>query len=141
MPKMIFVNLPVTDLPRSISFYEAIGAVKNEQFSDDTAACMVLSDTIFVMILTHPKFKQFTPKAIPDAHATAQMLLALNQESREAVDETLAKAGEAGGTVDIGPLQEHGFMYSRSFGDPDGHIWEIFWMDPAVVSGGDAAAS
>lgn len=141
MPKMIFVNLPVTDLPRSISFYEAIGAVKNPQFSDDTAACMVLSDTIFVMILTHPKFKQFTPKAIPDAHATAQMLLALNQESREAVDETLAKAGEAGGTVDIGPLQEHGFMYSRSFGDPDGHIWEIFWMDPAVVSGGDAAAS
>lgn len=141
MPKMIFVNLPVTDLPRSISFYEAIGAVKNPQFSDDTAACMVLSDTIFVMILTHPKFKQFTPKAIPDAHATAQMLLALNQESREAVDETLAKAGEAGGTVDIGPLQEHGFMYSRSFGDPDGHIWEIFWMDPAVVSDGDAAAS
>lgn len=141
MPKMIFVNLPVADLPRSIGFYEAIGAVKNPQFSDDTGACMVLSDTIFVMILTHPKFAQFTPKAIPDAHATSQMLLALNHESREAVDETLAKAGEAGGTVDIGPVQEHGFMYSRSFGDPDGHIWEIFWMDPTVVSGGDAAAS
>lgn len=141
MPKMIFVNLPVANLSRSIAFYEAIGAVKNPQFSDDTAACMVLSDTIFVMILTHPKFSQFTSKAIPDAHATAQMLIAYTQESREAVDETLAKAGEAGGTVDIGPVQEHGFMYSRSFGDPDGHIWEMFWMDPAVASGGGADAA
>ncbi|MCJ8143972.1 lactoylglutathione lyase [Ancylobacter sp. A5.8] len=135
MPKMIFVNLPVADLPRSIAFYEAIGTVNNPQFTDDTAACMVLSETIYVMLLTHPKFAQFTPKPIADAHAGSQVLLALSQESRDAVDEMMAKAGEAGGTVDIAPVQEHGFMYGRSFGDLDGHIWEIFWMDPAAAGG------
>ncbi|MFT0862309.1 VOC family protein [Ancylobacter sp. G4_0304] len=137
MPKMIFVNLPVADLSRSIAFYEAIGAVNNPQFTDDTAACMVLSDTIFVMLLTHPKFAQFTPKAIADAHSSSQVLLALSQESRDEVDGMAAKAGEAGGTVDIGPVQDHGFMYGRSFADLDGHIWEVFWMDPATVAGGE----
>ena len=141
MPKMIFVNLPVRDLPRPVSFYEAIGAVKNPQFSDDTAACLVFSDTIFAMLLTHEKFKQFTAKPIADAKASCEVLIALNQDSREAVDAILAKVGTAGGTVDAGPVQEHGFMYSRSFEDPDGHIWEIFWMDPAMVAGAEPVAA
>jgi len=135
MPKMIFVNLPVSDLPRSIAFYEAIGAVKNPQFSDDSGACLVFSDTIFAMLLTHDKFKQFTPKPISDAKASSEVLICVSEESREAVDGILEKATAAGGTPDIGPTQDYGFMYGRSFEDPDGHIWEVMWMDPAAVAG------
>ena len=135
MPRMIFVNLPVADVKRSTAFYEAIGATKNPQFSDDSTSCMVISDTIFVMILTHEKFRQFSPKAIPNAHETAQVLLALSADSREAVDDMTAKAGAQGVKLDPCPRQDYGFMYGRSFEDPDGHIWEVMWMDPAAVEG------
>jgi predicted lactoylglutathione lyase len=129
MSKLIFVNLPVADLDRAVAFYEAIGAVKNEQFTDHTAACMVFSETIHVMLLTHDKFRQFTPKPIADAKAATEVLICLSAESRDAVDAALAKAGAAGGRVDPGPKQDHGFMYGRSFEDPDGHIFELMWMD------------
>jgi uncharacterized protein len=129
MPKLIFVNLPVADLPRAVAFYEAVGAVKNPQFSDDTAACMVFSETIHAMLLTHDKFRQFTTKAIPDARATCQVLLCVSADSRAEVDSTVERAGTAGGAVDPGLKLDHGFMYGRSFEDPDGHIWEVMWMD------------
>lgn len=141
MPRMIFVNLPVRDLPRAVAFYEAVGATKNAQFSDDTAACMVISDTIYVMLLTYPKFAEFSPRPIADAHAATGMLLALAQDSRAEVDATLARAAAGGGKADPRPAQDLGFMYSRSFEDPDGHVWEPFWMDMAAVEPTPAAAS
>jgi len=129
MAKLIFLNLPVADLAKATRFYEALGARKDERFCDDTASCMVFSETIHVMLLTHEKFRQFTPKKIADARTTTEVLIALAADSRAAVDEMVATAGRSGGTVDPGPLQDHGFMYGRSFEDPDGHIWEVFWMD------------
>jgi predicted lactoylglutathione lyase len=128
MAKLIFVNLPVADLQRSIAFYEAVGATKNPQFSDETAACMVFSDTIHVMILSHDKFSQFTPKRIADAHATSEVLICISAESREEVDAMTEKALAKGGREPREP-QDHGFMYARSFEDPDGHIWEPMFMD------------
>jgi predicted lactoylglutathione lyase len=128
MSKMIFVNLPVSDLDRSIAFYEAVGATKNPQFSDHTAACMVLSETIHVMILTHDKFSQFTPKRIADAHETSEVLICISADSREAVDQITEAALAHGGREPRG-AQDHGFMYGRSFEDPDGHIWEPMFMD------------
>lgn len=133
MPRMIFVNLPVADLERSIAFYKAVGAEQNLQFSDSTGAMMVFSETIHVMLLTQVKFSQFTSKRIADAHATAQVLLALSADSREAVNEITEQALAAGGR-EPRPAQDHGFMYGRSFEDPDGHIWEPFWMDPEAVT-------
>lgn len=144
MPKLIFVNLPVADLDRSIRFYEAVGAVRDPRFSDATAACMVLSETIHVMVLTHDKFRQFTPKPIADAKATSAVLLCVSAESRAAVDAMTEAAAKAGGTADIAPVQDHGFMYGRSFEDPDGHVWEPMWMDLAAAEaamGGDARAA
>lgn len=129
MTRLIFVNLPVADLARATDFYQAIGAVKNEQFCDGTASCMVLSDTIHVMLLTHDKFRQFTPKPIADARTTSEVLLAISAESRAAVDALVGKAGAASGGIDPCPQQDYGFMYGRSFEDPDGHIWEVIWMD------------
>lgn len=134
MPKLIFVNLPVKDLARSIAFYEAVGGVRNPQFSDDTAACMVVSETIHVMLLTHAKFAMFTSRPIADAGATCQVLLCLSADSREAVDTIVTAARGAGGTADPNPVQDHGFMYGRSFEDPDGHIWENVWMDLSAMS-------
>jgi predicted lactoylglutathione lyase len=125
MGKLIFVNLPVTDLKRSMAFYEAVGAVNNPQFSDDTAACMVISETIHAMLLTHGKWRQFTSKAIVDAHVSAQVLLCLSENSRDAVATMVEKAANAGGKADPTPVQDFGFMYGRSFEDPDGHIWEV----------------
>ncbi|QLQ13728.1 MAG: VOC family protein [Brevundimonas sp.] len=136
MTQMIFVNLPVTDLQRSVAFYEAVGGVKNPQFSDDTAACMVLSDTIFIMLLTHEKWATFGDIPILDAHAGAQVFLCLSREDRLAVDSFVEKAARAGGTADPTPSQDYGFMYGRSFRDPDGHIWENVWMDPAAIADG-----
>jgi predicted lactoylglutathione lyase len=133
MSKLIFVNLPVADLPKSIAFYEALGAVKNEQFTDDTAACMVFSEAIHVMLLTHDKFRQFTPKAIADAKQTTEVLICLSSDSRQDVDVTVDKAAAAGGKIDPGPKQDYGFMYGRSFEDLDGHIWEVMWMDLAAA--------
>jgi predicted lactoylglutathione lyase len=129
MSKMIFVNLPVSDLPRAIAFYESLGAVKNEQFTDHTAACMVFSETIHAMLQTHDKFRQFTPKKIANAKESTEVLICLSAESRDAVDAMAANAGAAGGVMDPGPKQDYGFMYGRSFEDLDGHIWEIMWMD------------
>ena len=128
MSKLIFLNLPVADLPASKAFYEAIGAVANPTFTDDTAACMVLSDVIHVMLLTHEKFAQFTPKRIADARETSEVLLCLALDSREAVDEITEKALAAGAREPNEP-DEYGFMYGRSFEDPDGHMWGPFWMD------------
>ena len=137
MPQMIFVNLPVTDLDKSKAFYEAVGAANNPAFTDDTAACMVVEEgSIHVMLLTHEKWATFTSKKIPDAHTTAQVLLCVSADSRDAVDGQVAKAVKAGGKADPTPRQEYGdFMYGRSFEDPDGHIWEVMWMDPAAASG------
>jgi len=129
MPKMIFVNLPVADLARSTAFYEAIGGAKNPQFSDDTATCIVFSEMIHAMLLSHDKWRQFTSKRIPDAHASAQVLLCLSADSRPAVDEMVENAAAAGTAIDPTPVQDFGFMYGRSFEDPDGHIWEVMWMD------------
>ena len=128
MPKMIFVNLPVADLAAAKTFYEAIGATNNPQFTDETAACMVFSDTIHVMLLTHDKFRQFTPKAVADSHATSEVLIAISADSRDGVDEITDKALAAGGR-EAREKQDYGFMYSRSFEDLDGHIWEPMWMD------------
>lgn len=129
MAKMIFVNLPVSDLARSTAFYEKVGATKDPRFSDETGSGMAFSDTIHVMLLSHDKYRQFTTKEIADAHRTSAVLLCLSEESREAVDRTVALAQEAGGRVDPSPVQEYGFMYGRSFEDPDGHLWEVMWMD------------
>ena len=140
MTKMIFVNLPVRDLGRATAFYEAVGAVKNPQFSDDTAACMVFSETIFVMLLTHEKYLSFSKKPIAD-RGTSEVLIAFTQDDRAAVDAVLARGAGAGGRTDPNPVQDLGFMYSRSLEDPDGHVWEMFWMDPAAVAGGASEAS
>ena len=129
MAKMIFINLPVTNLARSVAFYEAIGAVKNNQFSDETAACMVLSDTIHAMLLTHDKFRQFTSKKIVDASTSCEVLLCVSADSRGEVDDLVGRAKKSGGAADPTPTQDFGFMYGRSFEDPDGHIWEVMYMD------------
>ena len=140
MPQMIFVNLPVTDLEKSKAFYEAVGAANNPAFTDDTAACMVVEEgSIHVMLLTHEKWATFTSKAIPDARTTAQVLLCVSADSREAVDGQVDKAVKAGGKADPTPTQDFGFMYGRSFEDPDGHIWEVMWMDPTAIPAGEPA--
>jgi hypothetical protein len=128
MSKLIFVNLPVADLPAAKAFYEAIGATNNPMFTDDTAACMVFSDVIHVMLLTHDKFAQFTPKKIADAKETSEVLICISADSRDAVDEITDKALAAGGR-EARDKQDYGFMYGRSFEDLDGHIWEPMWMD------------
>jgi predicted lactoylglutathione lyase len=134
MSKMIFVNLPVTDLPRSMAFYAALGFTNEPRFTDDTAACMVWSESIFAMLLTHDKWRTFTDRPIA-APGSSEVALALTCDSRDEVD-ALAKAAAAnGGIAEINPTQDHGFMFTRSFGDPDGHVWEMFWMDPAVAGG------
>jgi hypothetical protein len=130
---MIFVNLPVTDLDRSVAFYKALGAEQNAQFSDDTAAMMTLSDTIHVMLLTHDKFRQFTSKTIADPRESVQVLLALGLDSREAVDDITEKALAAGGRQVHDP-EDYGWMYSRAFEDPDGHGWGPMWMDVAAAA-------
>ena len=137
---MIFVNLPVADLQKSRAFLEALGAVNEPRFTDETAACMTFSDSIHVMILTHDKFRQFTPRAIADANAASEVLLCLSADSRESVDLAVERAEANGGTADPSPKQDYGVMYGRSVADPDGHIWEIMWMDPAAAERGAAVA-
>ena len=132
MSRMIFVNLPVADLEKSMAFYEALGFTNNPNFSDETAACMVLSETIHVMLLTHAKWRTFTDRPIPPTDSS-EVMLALSCESRAAVDTMIETVGTNGGTADINPRQDHGFMYGRSLADPDGHVWESFWMDPAAI--------
>ena len=132
MAKLIFVSLPVSDLKRATAFYQAIGAVKNEQFSDDTASCMVFSDTIHAMLMTHDNYRQFTSKRIVDAKTSSQVLLCVSADSRAEVDDLVGKAGAAGGVIDPSPVEDFDFMYGRSFEDPDGHLWGVNWMDIAA---------
>jgi predicted lactoylglutathione lyase len=133
MARMIFVNLPVGNLAASMRFYEALGFTNNPQFTSDQAAAMMWSDEIVVMLLQHDFWKTFTSKAIPDAHSSAQVMLALSQDSREAVDAIVERAHEAGGAIEPTPTQDLGFMYNRSFEDLDGHIWEAAHMDMAAA--------
>ena len=139
MSKLIFVNLPVTDLARSTAFYEAVGFNKNPKFSNEQASCMVWSDTIHFMLLRHDFWKTFTDKEIVDAPKAAQVLLCLTRDSRDEVDAMVAQAGAAGGRLDPTPVQDMDFMYGRSFEDPDGHIFEISWMDPQMAAEGPPA--
>ena len=136
MARMIFVNLPVTDLAASMAFYEALGFTNNPQFTDETAACMVWSEAINVMLLTHDKWRTFTSRPIPP-RTSSEVLLALSLESREAVDAMNEAAAAHGGTADINPKQDLGFMYNRNLSDPDGHVWEAFWMDMSAVPPAD----
>lgn len=133
MATNIFVNLPVKDLNQSIEFFTRLGFAFNSQFTDETATCMVVSDDIFVMLLTHDKFKTFTPKEICDATKSTEVLVCLSCESRERVDEMVRQAVAAGGTTYNEP-QDHGFMYGHGFQDLDGHIWELIYMDPGAIN-------
>ena len=132
MVSNIFVNLPVQNLPASKEFFTKLGFTFNAQFTDENAACLVVSDTIYAMLVTHERFKGFTKKQISDAKTSTEMLLALQVGSREEVDAILEKAFDAGATSYIEP-QDHGWMYARNFADPDGHQWEIFFMDSTNV--------
>lgn len=136
MSIMIFVSLPVSDLSRSRAFYEALGFTHNPQFSDDAGACMVLSETIHVMLLTHAKWQGFTTRPICP-RGSSEVSLSFNCDSRDEVDR-LVKAGvAAGGRGDVNPPEDHGFMFQRTIADPDDHIWEPFWMDMAAMGGAD----
>ncbi|MBX6317797.1 VOC family protein [Pigmentiphaga sp.] len=135
MRNQIFVNLPVADLPRSMDFFGKLGFTFNPQFTNDKAACMIICENIYAMLLTKDFFQSFIDKEISDATRSTEVLLALSCDNREEVDELVAKAVSAGGKA-TRPAQDHGFMYSRSFDDPDGHIWEVFYMDPDTVQQG-----
>jgi predicted lactoylglutathione lyase len=137
MTQMIFVNLPVTDLERSKAFYTALGFRNEPKFSNDAAAMMVLSDTISVMLLTHPFYATFTRKEIADSHVSSQVILAISCDSPAEVDRITDAAATVGGKADVGPKQDMGaMMYGRSFEDPDGHHWEPMWMDPTFAEQG-----
>ena len=132
MTRMIFVNLPVADLPRAMAFYEALGFTNNPQFSDEAGACMVWSETIHVMILTHEKWQTFTTRPIADS-GSSEVSLALTCDDKDEVNRLVEAGAASGGTADINPPEDHGFMFQRTIADPDGHIWEPFWMDPAAM--------
>ncbi|HEX7959492.1 MAG TPA: VOC family protein [Terriglobales bacterium] len=135
MARKIFVNLPVKDLQKSVDFFGKLGFKFNSQFSDETAACMIVSDDIYVMLLTEAKFKGFTPKQICDASSSTEVLLCLSSESRDEVNELVRKAVAAGGRTYKEP-QDHGFMYGHGFQDLDGHIWELAYMEPSAAKVG-----
>ena len=125
--QMIFVNLPVTDVQRARKFYTGLGFTINEQFSNEQAACVVISESIYVMVLVREFFATFTGKPVSDAHKQTEVLLCLSTTSREATDTLVAKAVAAGGSAPR-PAKDHGFMYQHGFEDPDGHIWELAFM-------------
>ncbi len=133
MGTKMFVNLPINDLKKSMTFYEALGFTFNPQFTDDTAACMVISEHNYAMLLTHEKFKSFTTKPTPDAQQTTGVLIALALDSKAAVDDMVAKAVHSGGK-EPKPKKDYGFMVQGTFEDPDGHTWEPFFMDPTHVT-------
>lgn len=135
MATNIFVNLPVRNLDKSKAFFTQLGFVFNPQFTGETAACMIVAENIYVMLLTEEKFKTFTPKEICDATRSTEVLVCLSSESRETVDEMVRKAVAAGGTTYNEP-QDHGFMYGHGFQDLDGHIWEIMFMEPSAINQG-----
>jgi predicted lactoylglutathione lyase len=132
MATKIFVNLPVNNLKKSIEFFTKLDFTFNPQFTDETATCMIVSEDIFVMLLTHDKFKTFTPKAICDATKSTEVLVCLSCESRNHVNDMVRKAVAAGGTTYNQP-QDHGFMYGHGFQDLDGHIWELIYMEPSAT--------
>ncbi len=127
-----FINLPVRNLSQSKEFFKKLGFTFNAQFTDETAACMIVNECTFVMLLTHEKFRQFTPNEICDATKSTEVLVCLSCESREVVSEQVRKAVAAGGKIYSEP-KDYGFMYQHGFQDPDGHIWELVYMDPSVV--------
>jgi uncharacterized protein len=135
MTTKIFVNLPVEDLDKSKAFFAKLGYRFNPQFTDETAACMVITDDIYAMLLTKAKFQEFTKKSVADATKTTEVLTCLSVDSKAKVDEMLDTALEAGATEARDPM-DYGFMYGRSFNDLDGHIWEIIWMDPQALQEG-----
>lgn len=132
MSTKIFLNLPVKDLDKSMAFFRALGWDFNKQFTDETAASLVISDDIYAMLLTHKKFNEFTDKQIADTSKTAQILIALSQDSKADVHKLVDAAVKAG-AKEPRPMQDYGFMISRSFEDLDGHIWEVIYMDPSFV--------
>ena len=132
MATKIFVNLAVKDLKKSIEFFTKLGFGFNQQFTDETATCMIVTEEIFVMLLTEEKFKTFTPKAICDTTKYTEVLVCLSLESRAKVDETVHKAVAAGGTTYNKPV-DHGFMYAHGFQDLDGHLWELIYMEPGAI--------
>lgn len=136
MSRKIFVNLPVKSLKQSIDFFTELGFSFNPQFTDETATCMIVSDDIFVMLLTQDKFKSFTLNAICDATKSTEVLVCLSSESRTAVDEMVSKAIAAGGNT-YNKAQDHGFMYAHGFQDLDGHIWELVYMEPDAIQSGE----
>lgn len=135
MTKMIFVNLPVADLERAKAFYTALGFTLNPQFSNEDGACMVWSEAIYVMILCHAKWHSFTTRPICPA-GSSEVSLALAVDSRDEVNRLVDAGAAHGGVADVNPPEDHGFMFQRTIADPDGHIWEPFWMDQAAVTGG-----
>ncbi|MBA2944818.1 VOC family protein [Streptomyces himalayensis] len=132
--QMIFVNLAVNDVDASKKFFTELGYTINPQFTTDDCACVVISDTIIAMLLSKPRYQDFTKKEIADSTKTSEVLLCLSAESREKVDELVEKAVAAGGSVS-GETQDYGTMYGRAFDDLDGHTWEVMWMDPSQVQG------
>jgi uncharacterized protein len=135
MDTKIFVNLPVKDLNKSKKFFEALGYKFNPQFTDATAACLVISEHIYTMLLTHAKFKEFTPREICNAAKSTEVLICLSCENRGQVDDLVRKAVASGGTAPTEP-KDYGFMYQHGFQDPDNHIWELIYMDPSHVQNG-----
>ena len=133
MATMIFVNLPAKDLPKTMEFFGKLGFAFNPQFTDATAACMVVSESIYAMLLTEEKFQGFTPKPISDARQSTEVLIALSLDSRQAVEAMVAQAVAAGGRTYAEP-NDHGFMYQHGFEDLDGHIWELIYKDPSAVN-------
>ncbi len=134
MPKSIFISLPVADVSRSTTFYEALGFTRNPQMSDENGSCMVWSEAIMVMLVSHAKWRTFTSRPFP-APGSAGHMLSLTLESRAAVDAMNAAAAAHGGTADVNPMEDHGFMLTRDLADPDGHMWAALWMDPAAMPG------
>jgi predicted lactoylglutathione lyase len=136
-PRLIFVNIPVKDLSASVAFFRALGFDFNEKFTDDSAACMVVSDQAYVMLLVEPRFAEFTTKPVADARTSTEAILAVSADSREAVD-AFADAALGTGATPANEPMDHGFMYGRSFHDLDGHLWEVMWMSPEAVEQGPA---
>lgn len=130
----IFLNLPVKDLEQTRKFYSSLGFSINSQFSDEKALCVAIDQNIFAMMLKTEYFQTFTPKKVVDARQSTEVLLSISMENRQKVDEAVSKAVAAGGSTYNEP-KDHGFMYQHGFQDPDGHIWEVFWMDPSAVQG------
>ena len=135
MSRQIFVNLPVKNLSQSVAFFTRLGFAFNPQFTNESAACLIVSDNSFVMLVTEAMFQSFMPKTLCDATQCSEVLVALSSESREAVDDRVRKAVAAGGTLYNEP-QDHGFMYGHGFQDLDGHIWEFFYMEPGATNQG-----